>query len=197
MPQHKSPNQNWKLSYFGASQFVFSVTTQDLPFPLSYPMQVVFLSVAGSSANCPDCTGVLAFHWLTPFVFYLQVTVMHSVQAGYMEKAQKYTDKALIQIEKLKSKSLCSLTSMFSFSTSKKKCDLFVFLCLLNLQYYNAITRYFQYISQFCFMYCRCSTVIYLLLAYQVLLLPVVPNVDHMMSYVLQWPMFIHLWWSI
>ena len=29
---------------------------------------------------------------------------MHSMQAGYMEKAQKYTDKALMQIEKLKSK---------------------------------------------------------------------------------------------
>ena len=26
---------------------------------------------------------------------------MHSMQAGYMEKAQKYTDKALMQIEKL------------------------------------------------------------------------------------------------
>ena len=34
---------------------------------------------------------------------YLQVTVMHSMQAGYMDKAQKYTDKALMQIEKLKS----------------------------------------------------------------------------------------------
>lgn len=44
--------------------------------------------------------------------FYLQVTVMHSVQAGYMEKAQKYTDKALIQIEKLKSKSFCSLACL-------------------------------------------------------------------------------------
>ena len=32
-----------------------------------------------------------------------QVTVMHSMQAGYMDKAQKYTDKALMQIEKLKS----------------------------------------------------------------------------------------------
>ncbi|KAL7641064.1 UNVERIFIED_CONTAM: hypothetical protein RMT77_008201 [Armadillidium vulgare] len=31
------------------------------------------------------------------------VSVMHSVQAGHMEKAQKYTDKALFQIEKLKS----------------------------------------------------------------------------------------------
>ena len=30
------------------------------------------------------------------------VTVMHSMQAGYMDKAQKYTDKALMQIEKLK-----------------------------------------------------------------------------------------------
>ena len=28
---------------------------------------------------------------------------MHSMQAGYMDKAQKYTDKALMQIEKLKS----------------------------------------------------------------------------------------------
>lgn len=35
-----------------------------------------------------------------------QVTVMHSMQAGYLEKAQKYTDKALMQLEKLKSKSL-------------------------------------------------------------------------------------------
>ena len=33
-----------------------------------------------------------------------QVTVMHSMQAGYMDKAQKYTDKALMQIEKLKSR---------------------------------------------------------------------------------------------
>ena len=35
--------------------------------------------------------------------FVLQVTVMHSMQAGYLEKAQKYTDKALMQLEKLKS----------------------------------------------------------------------------------------------
>lgn len=27
---------------------------------------------------------------------------MHSMQAGHIEKAQKYTDKALVQIEKLK-----------------------------------------------------------------------------------------------
>ncbi|KAK4885328.1 hypothetical protein RN001_001599 [Aquatica leii] len=36
------------------------------------------------------------------YVLVYLVTVMHSMQAGYMEKAQKYTDKALIQIEKLK-----------------------------------------------------------------------------------------------
>lgn len=29
---------------------------------------------------------------------------MHSMQSGYMDKAQKYTDKALMQIEKLKGK---------------------------------------------------------------------------------------------
>lgn len=32
------------------------------------------------------------------------VTVLHSMQSGYMEKAQKYTEKALLQIEKLRSK---------------------------------------------------------------------------------------------
>lgn len=31
------------------------------------------------------------------------MTVLHSMQAGYMDKAHKYTDKALMQIEKLKS----------------------------------------------------------------------------------------------
>lgn len=36
--------------------------------------------------------------------FVLKVTVMHSMQAGYLEKAQKYTDKALMQLEKLKSR---------------------------------------------------------------------------------------------
>ena len=38
------------------------------------------------------------------YVLVYLVTVMHSMQAGYMDKAQKYTDKALTQIEKLKSK---------------------------------------------------------------------------------------------
>lgn len=38
------------------------------------------------------------------YVLVYLVTVMHSMQGGYMDKAQKYTDKALMQIEKLKSK---------------------------------------------------------------------------------------------
>lgn len=33
---------------------------------------------------------------------------MHSMQAGYLEKAQKYTDKALMQLEKLKSECSCA-----------------------------------------------------------------------------------------
>lgn len=33
------------------------------------------------------------------------VNVLHSMQAGYMDRAQKYTEKALMQIDKLRSKS--------------------------------------------------------------------------------------------
>ncbi|KAI4504166.1 hypothetical protein M0802_000637 [Mischocyttarus mexicanus] len=36
------------------------------------------------------------------YVLVYLVTVMHSMQAGYMDEAQKYTNKALTQIEKLK-----------------------------------------------------------------------------------------------
>ncbi|XP_059474797.1 MAU2 chromatid cohesion factor homolog isoform X2 [Neocloeon triangulifer] len=36
------------------------------------------------------------------YVLVYLVTVMHSMQGGYMDKAQKYTDKAFTQIEKLK-----------------------------------------------------------------------------------------------
>ncbi|CAJ1072080.1 MAU2 chromatid cohesion factor homolog isoform X3 [Xyrichtys novacula] len=45
------------------------------------------------------------FHWLPKehmCVLVYLVTVMHSMQAGYLKKAQKYTDKALMQLEKLK-----------------------------------------------------------------------------------------------
>ncbi|XP_066986043.1 MAU2 chromatid cohesion factor homolog isoform X2 [Macrobrachium rosenbergii] len=39
------------------------------------------------------------------------VSVMHSMQAGYMEKAQKYTDKALLQIDKLKAEDNSAILS--------------------------------------------------------------------------------------
>lgn len=43
------------------------------------------------------------------YVLVYLVTVMHSMQAGYMNKAQEYTDKALAQIEKLKGKNYLEL----------------------------------------------------------------------------------------
>lgn len=56
--------------------------------------------VLAASAHPAD-----AFQWLSKdhlcILVYL-VTVMHSMQAGYMDKAQKYTDKAVAQIEKLR-----------------------------------------------------------------------------------------------
>lgn len=36
------------------------------------------------------------------FILVYLVSVVHSMQSGYMDKAQKYTDKALVQIENLK-----------------------------------------------------------------------------------------------
>ncbi|XP_033750418.1 MAU2 chromatid cohesion factor homolog [Pecten maximus] len=56
------------------------------------------------------------FHWLPiehMCVLVYLVTVMHSMQAGYMDKAQKYTDKALMQIEKLKMLDAHPLLSQF------------------------------------------------------------------------------------
>ncbi|XP_041367960.1 MAU2 chromatid cohesion factor homolog [Gigantopelta aegis] len=56
------------------------------------------------------------FQWLPKehmCVLVYLVTVMHSMQAGYMDKAQKYTDKALMQIEKLKMLDCHPLLSSF------------------------------------------------------------------------------------
>uniref|UniRef100_A0A8C4IRY3 MAU2 chromatid cohesion factor homolog n=1 Tax=Dicentrarchus labrax TaxID=13489 RepID=A0A8C4IRY3_DICLA len=56
------------------------------------------------------------FHWLPKehmCVLVYLVTVMHSMQAGYLEKAQKYTDKALMQLEKLKMLDNSPILSMF------------------------------------------------------------------------------------
>lgn len=43
------------------------------------------------------------------YVLVYLVTVMHSMQAGYMDKALKYTEKALSHIEKLKGKDFYGL----------------------------------------------------------------------------------------
>ncbi|KAH3834324.1 MAU2 chromatid cohesion factor homolog isoform X2 [Dreissena polymorpha] len=56
------------------------------------------------------------FQWLPKehmCVLVYLVTVMHSMQAGYMDKVQKYTDKALMQIEKLKMLDAHPLLSSF------------------------------------------------------------------------------------
>lgn len=50
------------------------------------------------------------------YVLVYLVTVMHSMQAGYMNKAQEYTDKALAQIEKLKGKASFNLVCQFPWS---------------------------------------------------------------------------------
>ena len=49
-------------------------------------------------------TLVMIYKSLETLVIFFKVTVMHSMQAGFMEKANKYTEKALMQISKLKSK---------------------------------------------------------------------------------------------
>ncbi len=46
---------------------------------------------------------------------------MHSMQAGYLEKAQKYTDKALMQLEKLKSESLDLFLSLSKKEKNEKE----------------------------------------------------------------------------
>lgn len=74
-----------------------------LLFELWCDLHIIVLVVSGS--NVGDM-----FIWMPKehlYVLVYLVTVMHSMQAGYMDKAQKYTDKALMQIEKLKSKYRC------------------------------------------------------------------------------------------
>ncbi|XP_013110899.1 MAU2 chromatid cohesion factor homolog [Stomoxys calcitrans] len=56
------------------------------------------------------------FVWLPKeqlYVLVYLVTVSHSMMAGYMDKAQKYTEKALTQIEKLKSQDDKPILSVF------------------------------------------------------------------------------------
>lgn len=57
-----------------------------------------------------------SFMWLPKeqmYVLVYLVTVSHSMMAGYMEKAQKYTEKALTQIEKLKSQENKPILALF------------------------------------------------------------------------------------
>lgn len=56
------------------------------------------------------------FGWLPKeqlYVLVYLVTVSHSMMAGYMDKAQKYTEKALTQIEKLKAQDDKPILSVF------------------------------------------------------------------------------------
>ncbi len=64
----------------------------------SYPPQHLRLDV--SAGNSGDMFVWMSKEHLCVLVYV--VTVMHSMQAGYMDKAQKYTEKAFLQIEKLK-----------------------------------------------------------------------------------------------
>ncbi|XP_015254909.1 PREDICTED: MAU2 chromatid cohesion factor homolog [Cyprinodon variegatus] len=66
-----------------------------------------YARVVGSEYTSLICDKLLSL------IFILQVTVMHSMQAGYLEKAQKYTDKALMQLEKLKMLDCSAILSTF------------------------------------------------------------------------------------
>lgn len=66
-------------------------------------------------------TPMECFMWLPKdlnIVLVYLVTVWHSMMAGYMDKAQKYTEKALNHIEFLKSESNFCLLLCFSFHIS-------------------------------------------------------------------------------
>lgn len=52
------------------------------------------------------------------YVLVYLITAMHSMQGGYLDKAQKYTDKALMQIEKLKSKLIHMNATQWDITTT-------------------------------------------------------------------------------
>lgn len=76
------------------------------------------------------------------YVLVYLVTVMHSMQAGYMDKAQKYTDKALTQIEKLKSKYVLHL--LFPFIKLKNSTQKIKNSCYLTVVDNKPILSVFQ-----------------------------------------------------
>ena len=64
----------------------------------------------------PSNKPVEQFHWMPKeqlCVLVYLVTVMHSMQAGFMDKAQKYTEKALMQIDKLRTVDAHPILSTF------------------------------------------------------------------------------------
>ncbi|KAI8419859.1 hypothetical protein MSG28_008487 [Choristoneura fumiferana] len=66
------------------------------------------------SAVCGSAPGE-SFVWLSRqqlYVLVYLVTVMHSAQAGYMDKAHKYTEKALAQIDKLTASGFAETATM-------------------------------------------------------------------------------------
>ncbi|CAD0203012.1 unnamed protein product [Chrysodeixis includens] len=80
--------------------------------PCLKQLQQSIQTIMGSSWPDDDsvCGSTLgeSFVWMSRqqlYVLVYLVTVMHSAQAGYMEKAHKYTEKALAQIDKLTAKS--------------------------------------------------------------------------------------------
>lgn len=81
---------------------------------------------------------------------------MHSMQAGYLEKAQKYTDKALMQLEKLKSK--CINLQMWDLQHEKVKVYLVVFICYTSVLDCSPILSTFQVILLEHIIMCRLVT---------------------------------------
>ena len=73
--------------------------------PLLKQLQQGIQTITQMPSDEEAATADQSFQWLPKehmCVLVYLVTVLHSMQAGYMDKALKYTDKALMQIEKLK-----------------------------------------------------------------------------------------------
>lgn len=84
------------LLFFGYSKFIHY-----LNIFFSFHFFSIIITTEYMSLNSND-----TFIWMPKehmCVLVYLVTVLHSMQSGYMEKAQKYTEKALMQIDKLRS----------------------------------------------------------------------------------------------
>lgn len=72
---------------------------------LQISIQSITARHEGDEAGGSLCSTAEFFHWLPKeelCIFVYLVTVVHAMQGGQMERAQKYTEKALNQIEKLR-----------------------------------------------------------------------------------------------